>query len=124
MVTAPGEYAWSAHRHIAAENGAEVRLHELYMKLGADPASRYAAYLDVLREEMKRQPHSLATALFVGTGDFVGRMQRRFDIGRGQLPKVEQVALIGGIRCLELRRSRKRRSDSPQSDNTAKDNAL
>ena len=78
MVSDPADYPWNAHAALRAEDPERISLHELYLELGADPASRYRAYRGILADEAAREPFSLATAHFLGSPRFVSRMERRF----------------------------------------------
>jgi putative transposase len=62
MAAATADYPWNPHAALRAEDPERIALHEVYLELGADPASRYA----------------LATAYFLGSPRFVSRMERRF----------------------------------------------
>ena len=96
MVAAPDAYPWSAHAALRAEHTDHIALHDLYLELGADPASRYRAYRDILADEAARPPFSLATAYFLGSQRFVSRMERRFATGAG----LRRTPLGGGLVCV------------------------
>ncbi len=68
----------SAHAALRAEDTDAVALHDLYLELGAEPAARYRAYQELLASEAAREPLSLATAYFLGSSRFIGRMESRF----------------------------------------------
>jgi putative transposase len=107
MAQKPRDYPWSAHRELAAEDESTIRLHEVYLRLGPDRAARYRAYMQLLSQEAERPARSLATVLFVGTGDFVSRMRARFGLRGGAMPRVESHDFGDGAKALELRTSRK-----------------
>ena len=96
MATTPADYPWSAHAALRDEDTEQIALHELYLGLGADPASRYRAYLEVLASEAAREPLSLATAYFLGGPRFVGRMETRFAAGTS----LRRRPLAGGLICV------------------------
>jgi len=83
MVSEPADYPWNAHAALRAEDTEHISLHDLYLELGADPASRYRAYREILATEAAREPFSLATAYFLGSPRFVSRMERRFASNAG-----------------------------------------
>ncbi len=97
MVREPGDYPWSAHRYLAAEDESIITLHKFYRDLAPDPKSRYAAYAKLIEEERARKPFSLAGTLFVGGQDFTRAHEERFGIaGRGR-PRAKRVDLGGGV---------------------------
>jgi len=96
MAPTPLDYPWSAHSALRAEDGESVELHELYLGLGADPARRYRAYLELLSAEAAREPFSLATAYFVGSPRFVSRMESRFGL-RGSGAALRRKPLGSGL---------------------------
>ena len=83
MVAAPADYPWCGHQALAVGDAGVLDLHDLYVGLGADAATRYAAYLEFLAEEARRPGFSLARVHFVGSPRFVGRMEARFGLGAG-----------------------------------------
>ena len=82
MVASPGEYRWSGHRAVRAEDGECVDLHPLYLELARDAAGRYGAYAELVAEEATRAPRSLANTYFVGGPRFVRRMEAKFGLDR------------------------------------------
>ncbi len=52
----------------------------LYLEFGSDRAGRYANYVRLLAEELRRPALSLATEYFAGRGRFVRRMAQRFGL--------------------------------------------
>jgi putative transposase len=53
LVTEPASYPWSSYHHNAlGENSRLVRPHELYSRLGHDPASRQSAYRALFDEAL------------------------------------------------------------------------
>ena len=78
MVATPADYPWSAHAALRTEDTDAIALHDLYLELGAEPAARYRTYREILAGEAAREPFSLATAYFLGSSRFVGRMESRF----------------------------------------------
>ena len=80
MSATPAAYLWGGHQALQAEDATVLDLHPFYLAGGADPAARYRSYMSVLDDEAKREPASLATKYFVGTQDFVGRLERRFGL--------------------------------------------
>jgi putative transposase len=93
MVAAIPDYPWNPHAARRAEDPERIALHEVYLELGADPASRYGAYQDILAAEATREPFSLATAYFLGSPRFVSRMERRFAPNAG----LRRNSLAGGL---------------------------
>ena len=105
MVECPEAYRWSGHAALRAEDRGELDLHPLYLDGGPDAASRYACYREVLDEEARRPPASLATEYFVGTPRFVARLRRRFDVG-DEGAFVRRQALGSGVFALGPRMGR------------------
>jgi putative transposase len=84
IVAVPGDYPWCGHRALSLGGGGVLDLHELYLGLGGDEATRYRAYLDFLAEEAQRPGFSLARVHFVGSPRFVARMEARFGVQAGE----------------------------------------
>lgn len=80
LAVTPLEYRWTAHRALRDGDEGVLDFHPLYLDLGRDAASRYAAYMRLLGEEAKRPAYSLATKYFVGSPRFVARMEKRFGV--------------------------------------------
>jgi len=79
MAVTPLEYRWCGHRALRDENAAALDFHPLYLAGRTDAAARYRSYMEFLADEAARPPaSSLATKYFVGTSNFVSRMQKRF----------------------------------------------
>ena len=112
MVTEPGDYAWSGHRYLAAEDESIIKLHRAYLELGDRPKARHERYLALLTEEAARPAQSLAPLLFVGTSDFLWRMRKRFNTDERALPRTERLDLGDGIRGVKLRTSRRPPQDA------------
>jgi len=78
MSVTPLEYRWCGHRALRDEDAAVLDFHTLYLDGGVDAASRYRSYMRLLADEAARPPASLATKYFVGSSNFVSRMEERF----------------------------------------------
>ncbi|MEW6358355.1 MAG: transposase [Planctomycetota bacterium] len=98
MAATPLDYRWSGHRAIRDESAAELDLHALYLESGADSASRYDSYVQLVREEAARPPVSLAREYFVGTRRFVNRMTTRFGLREGRY--LRRRKLSSQLECL------------------------
>lgn len=109
MAAKPGDYRWSGHRHIAAQNEAVIPLHKAYLELGENPRERYRAYMRAVREEAARPPYSLAGTLFVGSKRFIWKMRRRFSVSDAddESPGIQLLDLGDNVQAAELRRARK-----------------
>jgi hypothetical protein len=79
-VATPGEYPWSAHAALRAEDRERLDLHPLYLALCPDAASRYQAYMALVAEDRAREAVPLAGRYFIGSRRFVGRMARKFGL--------------------------------------------
>ena len=115
MVEEPGDYPWSAHRHLAAENESIIRLHDMYLGLGKSRAKRYQVYTKLLQEEAARAPYSLAGTLFVGSGLFTQRLQKRFGITLEKRSRFRVLELDGRIQAVELHKGGRRDRFTPPS---------
>ena len=104
IVEHPANYAWSAHRHVVAENTAMVQLHEAYLALGRTPSERSRAYRSLLAEEAARKTYSLAGTLFFGSKAFVDRMRIRFGITAAANSRFHQEEVRDGAWAVSLRR--------------------
>jgi putative transposase len=80
IVAECGQYQWSGFGAVFGEDTARVELHPLYLALGDSRASRQLAYAELLADASQRKPVPLAREYFVGSGDFVARMARRFGL--------------------------------------------
>ena len=98
MVSSPLDYQWSAHQALRDEEESVLDFHTLYLGLGPDRRSRYAAYTKLLAEEAQRRPVSLATTYFVGTAAFVDRMVEKFQLD-GPSTSLERTELDSKIIC-------------------------
>jgi len=101
IVDEAGKYQWSAHRDVLAEDDSRIALHRVYLKLGEDRQARTQAYLEIIREEAAREPHSLANVLFVGSAEFVSRMQQDFSIVSRKRMRLRRIDLGGGVYAIE-----------------------
>jgi len=70
LAGSPAEYPWSGHGALREEDGGQLAFHPLYLGLGAQAASRYRAYMELLADEAARPAQSLATTYFVGSRRF------------------------------------------------------
>lgn len=94
MVSAPGQYEWSGHRAVCAEDRSVIDPLPSYLGIARTAEQRRKGYLAIIAEEAKRPPLSLATVYFVGRAEFIRRMKRKF--GVREHPSVRAGAIGGG----------------------------
>ena len=97
IVQQPAQYRWSSHNALAEEDETIISLHEVYVSLGRDGASRYAAYCKELEAESAREGYSLANVLFLGRLEFINQQLERFGLTAGIKPRFRRVPLDNGI---------------------------
>ncbi|MFW6157896.1 MAG: REP-associated tyrosine transposase [Planctomycetota bacterium] len=107
IVTQPGDYRWSGHRHLAAEDESIITLHPSYLALGDTPEARYTNYRRILAAELDREAYSLAGTLVVGTEHFVRGIEERFGIAEGS--RFCRHELGAGVQALEPLKGRPER---------------
>ena len=78
MVSAPGDYPWSSHRHYASATFNHlITEHGIYRDLGRSPEERRQAFLDRFRDEVEveRIRTSVNRGWALGSDEFVTRME-------------------------------------------------
>jgi len=106
MTTTPGQYQWSGHLDLRNEQEVLITMNDTYRRLGTTRASRYATYLHIVKAERRREPYSLAFALFFGSPQFTRELETRFGLSEnsGQSHRIQRLSLGDGIEAVELRR--------------------
>jgi REP-associated tyrosine transposase len=94
MVATPLDYRWCGHRALRNGDESVLDFHRLHLEGGRDAASRYRSYAKLLAEEAERPAVPLATAHFVGTSRFIGRLTKRFGL-RGEGSRLQEESLEG-----------------------------
>lgn len=83
MVSDPGQYAWSSHRHFRGQtNDRRITPHALYWALGNTPFAREAAYTELVRaglavDEQKAITQATLQGWALGDAEFVEELQKR-----------------------------------------------
>lgn len=80
IIAEPGEYHWSGFSAVSSEDTERVELHPLYLRLGETRTARQLTYAQLLADALQRKPVPLAREYFIGSGEFVARMARRFGL--------------------------------------------
>jgi len=104
LAVTPDEYRWCGHRALRNENAAVLDFHDLYLDSGNTKEERYTSYIKMLEEDAARPAISLATQYFVGSSQFVSRMQKQFKMRENVKKEAENNLRFvgprwGGTRC-------------------------
>ena len=85
LVSDPGEYAWSSHRHFTGQmQDRRVTPHSMYWSLGNTPFAREAAYTEMVRAGLDVTSQRAITSATLqgwalGDADFMSELQKKTD---------------------------------------------